>query len=169
MRAQIRAEQTALDALVTALGDEDSLELCRLLAMRGMAELGPEGDAGAARAEAMALRLGLVGAAAPYQLTRRRYYRLVAQGAFHEAAALMDAMPVVAGSQAAFTRTNLRSNALACAGDVEGWLASRNEDVAEARTYRRRGRKREAWPTLPPSRGGGASGHRRSSCSLRST
>ena len=33
----------------------------------------------------------------------------------------MDAMTVVAGSRAAFTRMNLRSNALAYAGDVEGW------------------------------------------------
>ena len=39
-----------LDALVAALGDEDSLELCQLLAMQGPTDLGPEGDADAARA-----------------------------------------------------------------------------------------------------------------------
>ena len=55
-----------------ALGDEDSVELCRLLALRGMAELGPEGDAGAARAEAMAVRLGLTGTAATSELTAPR-------------------------------------------------------------------------------------------------
>ena len=61
VRRNTARSRTTLDTLVTALGDEDSVELCRLLALRGMAELGPEGDAGAARAEAMALRLGLIG------------------------------------------------------------------------------------------------------------
>ena len=136
---RLSRERTPLDALVTALGDEDSVELCRLLAMRGLAELGPEGDTGAARAEAMALRLGLTGAAAPFQLTLRAWNKLTQQGAFREAAALMDAMQVEPGSTGAFLRTMLGSAALAYAGDVEGWLARSSELVALARTYRRRG------------------------------
>ena len=72
--AETRAYQWRTDALITAQGDEDSIELCQLLALRAL-DIGPEGDAAAQRAEAMALRLGLVGAAAPFHLTVRTYLR----------------------------------------------------------------------------------------------
>jgi tetratricopeptide (TPR) repeat protein len=137
---QYRAEHIMLDALIAALGDEDSIELCWLLALRGLTELGPEGDPDAARAEAMALRLGLVGAADRYQsiLTRRRCLWLQKQGAFREAAALYVAEVEPGSGEAARTSAFQRSQALASAGDVEGWLASRSKHVGYARTYRRR-------------------------------
>ena len=98
----------------------------------------------------MALRLGLVGAAAPFELTLRTCYRLLGQGAFREAAAFMDAMAVVAGSEAAFSRARTcASSPSPSPATSRRWLASRSEYVAEARTYRRRRpAKRGAWPTL---------------------
>jgi tetratricopeptide (TPR) repeat protein len=133
-----RAKWALFEQLIAALGDTDSVELCHSLAWQARVELGPEGDAIAARAEAMASRLGLVGDAYPGFLRTRQPLVKAAAGAFREAAALLDALIVTPGAVTSFVRTNVRSWTLAFAGDIDAAAVSRAEFIAQARQYRRR-------------------------------
>ena len=133
-----RAKWVLFEQLIAALGDVDSVELCHLLALQARGDLGPEGDVIAARAEAMASRLGLVGDAYPGFLRLREPFAKAAAGAFREAAALLDALVLTPGASSSFNRTNMRSWTLAWAGDIDAAAVSRAEDIAQARQYRRR-------------------------------
>jgi tetratricopeptide (TPR) repeat protein len=134
-----RLERGLFDQLIAALGDADSLELCDLLAFRSRLDLGADGDLVAERTGEMASRLGLTGDAYPWSLKVRPAAARTERGEFREAAALWDAVVVPPGGVPASTRTNLRSMNLAWAGDIDAQAASRVEDIAQSRQYRRRG------------------------------
>ena len=135
----LRPEQGRLDLLIAALDDVDSVELCQLLALRSRTDLEARGDAMAAKAEAMALRLHLTGDAYPYGLRVREAGMRTERGAFREAAQLLLSWVVAPGGVSAFLPSHVAAVNLGFAGDIDAQVVRRAEHVEHLRQYRRRG------------------------------
>ena len=136
--SEMLALRPRMDRLIEALGDEDSPELCRLLAARHT--LDSTGDALAARAAEMAARLQLSGAAYPERLRTRPAFMLERQGEFHAAAALFEAAQRDFVAAGIFSAVPLQrcAGALSFAGEIDAAAATRSELLRYARQYRRR-------------------------------
>ena len=135
---ETRVQWALFEQLIAALGDADSVELCHSLAWRARVELGAEGDAIAARAEAMAARLDLAGEAYPTYLKMRQSLIRVENGQFREAAAVFDAIVVAPNVSWSVGRANMRSWVRVWAGDIDAAAVICVESIADARRYRRR-------------------------------
>ena len=133
-----RAQWALFEQLIAALGDADSVELCHSLAWQARVELGAESEATAARAEAMASRLGLTGDAYPGYLRMRQSRIRAENGQFREAAALLDANVIAPDVSQSVGHANMRSWVRAWAGDIDAAAVIRVESIADARRYRRR-------------------------------
>ena len=140
MFSELLALRPRTDRLIEALGDEDSPELCRLLADRTLVDFSPRGDALAARAVEMAARLQLSGAAYPAGLRTRPAAVLERQGEFHAAAALFEAAQrdFVAAGIFLLVPLSRGAVALAFAGEIDAAAVTLSEFVRYTRQYRRR-------------------------------
>ncbi len=142
MPGELQALRPRMDRLIEALGDEDSPELCSLLAQRSGADYSPTGAgaARAARAVEMAARLQLSGAAYPAGIRIRPAAVLERQGEFHAAAALFEAAQRDFVAAGIFSTVPLNRGGvnLAFAGEIDAVAVTLSELVRYTRQYRRR-------------------------------
>ena len=124
-----------LGEAIAALGTIESRTLCVLLALRARIDAGPGGDADAARATAMANRLGV----SVFELGLRAVTQAMAAGNFEEAIRLAKELHSttqgdLAGGGGALN--NMCASYVAL-GDIDGAVANRGEMLEVARRLRR--------------------------------
>ncbi len=146
-RSEASAAEPLTDTLIAALGDEDSAELCGLLANRAAVDRSATGDARAERAAGMAARLGLAGAAYPWRITLRAGLLLEERGEFRAASASHDALhaEIVASGVYVFAPLWRRSFTLMLASDIAAAIASLEDGRRFARQH---GRRPDEWRAI---------------------